>query len=320
MKYSRLPKQLPKNIGHWIKREPGWILPNLLFTYACTQRCLQCSIPLRASKEMTLTRNNLERISQSLKSYGTQGISISGGDPLAHPRLFEYLEYLVAQKYAFLHLLTNLHAADETIDRLASFVVDNGIHLTTSFDGFGDVADKIRGAEYVSDKVIRGIYLVHEANQRARRRIQTRATVVISQLNLHQIKDILQFFEKIKWEVTVDIYRFSSVNHLDNDELHIKDLAKLEEVLNIAAKSRVVVTPRFILKGFIPYLQGNYPKKCPYIDSPTLGSKFYIQPNGDVLVCKGGSIGNILRQTPKEILTYKAWSDKVEEFHQCEGC
>ncbi|MCD6347468.1 MAG: radical SAM protein, partial [Bacteroidales bacterium] len=217
MKYSRLPKQLPKNIAHWIRREPGWILPNILLTYACTQRCLQCSIPLRASKEMTLTRENLEVISKKLQDYGTQGISISGGDPLAHPRLLEYLDFLVSQKYAFLHLLTNLYAADEKVAELAKYVVDNGIHVTTSFDGFGAVADKIRGAENVSDKVTEGIMLVHEANQKAKTKVQTRATVVVSQLNLDQIPDILSFFERIKWEVTIDIYRYSSVNHLDND-------------------------------------------------------------------------------------------------------
>ncbi|MBT3242867.1 MAG: radical SAM protein [Bacteroidetes bacterium] len=320
MKYSRLPVQLPRNLSHWIKREPGWILPNLLLTYACTQDCMQCSIPQRASKEMTLSTENLELITRKLKKFGTQGLSISGGDPLAHPYLLEYLDFLVSQKFAFLHLLTNLHAPDEKISLLAEYIVRNGIHLTTSFDGFGEIADKIRGGDGVSDKVIKGIYKVHEANQKSRKKIQTRATVVISQLNLDQVPEILNFFEKIHWEVTIDIYRFSSVNHIDSDELHIRDMVKLEQVLNHAAESPVVVTPRFLIKGFIPYLLGEYPKRCPYLDSPTLGSKFFIQPNGDVLVCKGGSVGNLLKQTPAEIIKSETWAKKMAEFHNCEGC
>jgi sulfatase maturation enzyme AslB (radical SAM superfamily) len=118
----------------------------------------------------------------------------------------------------------------------------------------------------------------------------------------------------------VDIYRYSSIQHLDSDELHIRDLDRLKQVIERCKSSRNVVTPRFLLDGYVNYLQNDFPKRCPYLDSPTLGSKFFIQPNGDVLVCMGHSIGNLLTHSPRELIKSPAWEAKLKEFESCEGC
>lgn len=320
MDYLKLIQRLPKNVMSLLLQEPGWILPNILVTYACTQQCLQCSIPGKASKEMVMTPERLEIISDRLLKHGTQGISISGGDPLSHSELIPLLEQISHKGFSFIHLLTNLYSNTEKINELLSVVIKNRIHLTTSFDGFDDVADRIRGAKNVSARVSQSVLQLHEMNMKARKKIQTRATIVISQLNLHQIEQILEFFEDINWEITVDIYRFSSIQHLDSDELHIKDLDSLAEVIERCKRSKHVITPKFLMDGYVNYLKGVYPKRCPYIDSPTLGSKFFIQPNGDVLVCKGSSVGNLVEQSPKDILLSPLWQDKILEFESCKGC
>ena len=312
--------RLPQNVLHLLDRRPGFILPNLLLTEHCTQRCLQCNIPEKVTSDSQMNFDNLKNIVSKLSAYGTQGISISGGEPLAHPHLLPFLNYLSSQKFAFLHLLTNLYAREQLIDDLVDMVISKRIHVTTSFDGFGDVADKLRGAQQVSERVMSAIEKLHKKNMAARRKIHTRATVVISQMNLHQIPEILSYFERIGWEVSVDLYRFSSRNHNDNDELRISDLEQLQEVLQICKASPVVVTPHFIIDGFVDFLQGNYKKLCPYLSSPVISSKFYIHPNGNVYVCIGDKVGNMLEQTPAEILASDSWKDKLEEFKSCKGC
>lgn len=320
MNYGRIIKRLPLNVRSFINQEPGWILPNLLLTYNCTQRCLQCSIPHKACPEMVIHADKVDLICDSLLQYGTQGLSISGGDPLSHPELISLLEQIARKGFSFLHLLTNLYGSTRLIDELIPVLIKNRIHITTSFDGFGEVADKIRGGKDVSRRVSESMLKISQANFKAKKKIQTRGTMVVSQMNLHQVEDVIRFFEELNWELSIDIYRYSSIQHLDEDQLHIKDLDGLESIIEKCIQSNNVVTPRFLLKGYVNYLKGDFPKKCPYLDSPTLGSKFFIQPNGDVLVCQGGSIGNLLEQTPKEIIKSEKWADRLASFKSCEGC
>jgi len=320
MNKTNIITHLPQNVLNLLKQRPGFILPNLLLTEHCTQRCLQCNIPEKVTSDSQMSFDNLKNIVGKLSGFGTQGISISGGEPLSHPHLLSYLDYLSSQKFAFLHLLTNLYAREQLIDDLVDLVVRKRIHVTTSFDGFGDVADKLRGAQQVSDRVMSAIEKLHKKNISARHKIHTRATVVISQMNLHQIPEILEYFDSIRWEVIVDLYRFSSRNHNDHDGLRITDFKLLQEVLQKCKDSPVVATPHYILDGFVDYLQGNYKKLCPYLSSPVISSKFYIHPNGNVYVCIGDKVGNMLEQTPAEILASDSWKNKLEEFKSCKGC
>lgn len=320
MNYFRLLRNLPRNVKRLLLREPGWIIPNLLVTYHCTQRCLQCSIPLKACQEMVITPKQVELICDKLLAHGTQGISISGGDPLAHPHLLDILKQVSDRRFAFTHLLTNLYGNSKLIDELIPVLISHRIHLTTSFDGFDDIADKIRGGTDVSRRVQDAMEKITIENAKARRPVQTRATVVISQLNLHQINEIISYLERINWEISVDIYRYSSIQHLDSDEMHIRDLDQLNVVLDRCLQSKNVITPAFLIKGYVNYLKNDYPKRCPYLDAPTLGSKFFIQPNGDVLVCQGGSVGNLFKQTPREIIRSDVWARRLADFKTCEGC
>ena len=57
-----------------------------------------------------------------------------------------------------------------------------------------------------------------------------------------------------------------------------------------------------------------------YINSPTFGSKFFIHPNGNVRVCIGEEIGNIIDQSPEEIFSTKKWENFISKFEACKGC
>ena len=320
MRIGNIIYHLPQNLLHLIDRRPGFILPNLLLTEHCTQRCLQCNIPEKVTRDSQMTFENMKTIAGKLSSYGTQGISISGGEPLSHPDLLPILTYLSEQRFAFLHLLTNLYSREKLIDDLIDLVIEKQIHLTTSFDGFDQVADTLRGANQVSMRVMEAIEKLHRKNLSARRKIHTRATVVISQMNIHQIPEILRYFEGIGWEVSVDLYRFSSRNHNDVEGLKFTDQKQLSEVLQLCKASPVVITPHYLIDGFIYYFKGDYKKMCPYLSSPVVSSKFYIHPNGNVFVCIGDKVGNLLEQSPAEILASETWKERLEEIRSCRGC
>ena len=134
---------------------------------------------------------------------------------------------------------------------------------------------------------------------------------------MHQIPAIVSYLESLRWPTNKDVY-FSSPRP-EGDELKIVDFEGLRSVLERAKISPAVITPKWILDGFIDSFHGKGPKYCPYLLSPSVGSRFLVQPNGDVKVCSGEPIGYFVAQTPQQIVHSATWREKLKEFEACAG-
>ena len=313
-------ERLGKNIGHFIGRRPAIFFTNILLTYRCTQRCLQCTIPELARTHPQMAYKDYIRIIDKLDGYGTQGLTLSGGEPMSHPDLAEMLRYAAGKSFTNIHLLTTLYASEKVIDRTLDAVFENNISLSCSFDGFDQVADTLRGGRNVSERVLAGMEKFNARNKARTHPLGAYMNIVISQQNLYQIPKILELAESIGWKVNIDLYRWSSENHREVDDMKITDTDQLDAVIDRAKRSPNVITPEWLLNGYPGYLQGTFKKYCPYLDNRTLGSKFFIHPNGDVAVCIGEPVGNLLISEPAEIFGSEAWRERNKAFHECRGC
>jgi MoaA/NifB/PqqE/SkfB family radical SAM enzyme len=320
MAFKSVARRLGRNFNHLIHNRPAIFFTNILLTYQCTQRCLQCTIPALAHDHPRITFDNFRLIIDKLDHYGTQGITISGGEPMAHPDLPDMLAYAAGKSFTNIHLLTTLYASGNLVDRTLDAVFANDISLSCSFDGFGEVADTLRGGHDVARRVLSGIDQFNRRNKNRKRPLGAFLNIVISQSNLYQIPEILRMAESIGWKVNMDLYRWQSDNHRENDEMKITDFGQLANVIEEARKSPNVLTPDWLLDGYPGYLKDDFPKRCPYTDNTTLGSKFFIHPNGDIAVCIGDHIGNLLSEDPKEIFASTKWRERMKEFHACRGC
>jgi MoaA/NifB/PqqE/SkfB family radical SAM enzyme len=313
-------KRSVKNITHYIKKEPAFLFTEILLTWHCPQRCLQCNIPEQAVGTRGMAFDKFKHIINSLDSHGTQGLVFSGGDPLLHPKIHTLLDYAGSKNFSHLHMLSTLHGAEKKIRPFIDSLIRNKVSISVSFDGLGSVADKIRGAKDVSKIVMGNMQRLDSANKAAGNPIKTGVNIVISQLNMQQVPEILEKIEQLGWMANIDLYRFSSVNHNDDDSMAIKELGSLQSLIETIKKSPAVITPNWLLDGYVDYLQDKSEKHCPYLSQPALGSKFFIYPNGDVKVCIGEAIGNIFFQTPLEMIRSGKWQEKIEEFKDCSGC
>ena len=314
---SQIKKNIPKILTH----TPSMFFTEIILTLKCSQCCLQCNIPDHGHlPESTMKSEDFRLIINKLHTYGTHGIVLSGGEPLMHPDFFDLLNLTLSKKFTYLHILSNLFISKLKALKLADLIAENGIGITTSFDGLGLVADKIRGGKNVEKITLQNMKFINEAGIKHGKSIKGSANIVISQLNLNQVPQMIDLLSNLGWMVNIDLYRNSSVNHNQVDEMVVTDLYKLHEVLNYAIESKAVVTPSWLLKGYIPYLKNEFMKQCPYISTPSLGSKFFIQPNGDVKVCIGEPAGNILKDNPRDIFKSEQWKTKKEEFKDCIGC
>lgn len=315
---------LSKVVNNAVKaaaNEPMLFFPDILITHHCTQRCLQCSIPLKASAEKPfMDFKDFKKIVDRLDEHGTQGFVISGGEPMLHPELPAFIQYAAGKKFGRIHLLSTLYGPERLIKRAVTAAIDNGVSLSVSFDGIDEVGDTLRGASNVSDRVKKSIEYVKKEMQRKGRRIHCAVGVVLSELNIHQTKDILEYLEQVGWLTEVDVYRWQSQNQQENDAMKFRDTKQLREAIELVKKSPVVLTPNWLLDMLPDFLDGKFEKYCPYISLPTFGSKVFIHPDGSVKSCMGEAFGNILGQTPEELFKTEAWEKQMAEKRACGGC
>ena len=135
---------------------------------------------------------------------------------------------------------------------------------------------------------------------------------------MHQIPAIVSYLESLRWPTNKDVY-FSSPRP-EGDELKIVDFEGLRSVLERAKISPAVITPKWILDGFIDSFHGKGPRYCPCLPSSSVGSRFLVQPDGDVKVCSGEPMRNLTAQTPRQIVDSAAWREKLKVFEACAGC
>lgn len=320
MNSLHIVKRAFNNLKNFALRRPALLWTNILLTRRCTQRCLHCSIPVKSTDEDFMSFADYRFLIDRLAGYGAQVITLSGGEPMLHPRISDCVEYALGKKFARIHLLTTLYGSEKMVAETIETVLRTGISISVSFDGFGGVADKLRGGKDVARRVMEAMELFHRENQRRKKPVKTGVNVVISRLNLHQIPDILDYIESIGWPADVDLYRWASGNQREIEELKLSDSSELRRALKRVKESPVVFTPDWLLDGFPAYLNGKFPKRCPYLNSPAAGSKFFFDVDGGVKVCFGGAVGNILRQTPQQIFQSPDWMNRLVDFRNCHGC
>jgi MoaA/NifB/PqqE/SkfB family radical SAM enzyme len=320
MKSTTFLRRVANNIPHVFKREPCFFLSDIMLTYRCTERCLQCAIPQKADSVPAMKFEDFKTIVDKLDAFGAHGLILTGGELLLHPRWLDCLEYAASKRFTYLHALSTLYASRSKIEKLTEALFRYNIAFTCSFDGFGQIADDLRGARDVARIVMENMKYLDAENLKRGRPIKTGVNIVVSQMNLAQIPEIIAFTERIGWLASVDVYRFTSDHQRENEWLKIKDLEEFRRVMSIAESSPVVITPSWVLRGHVRFFEGTMPKHCPYLSSPSVGSRFFVHPNGDVKVCLTNRVGNLLMQTPQQILDSVEWREQKKQFDACPGC
>lgn len=140
--------------------------------------------------------------------------------------------------------------------------------------------------------------------------------MVISQINLQQIAEMIQRVKDLDWDLNIDVYRFSSHNHRELDELKIKNQDDLIDLLPLIQQTPNLKTPLWYYEGW----RKQKKKQCPYMISPTFGSKFFIHENGDLYTCLHKPLGNLLNEEIKDIFDSDKWKAAKAQFAECPGC
>ncbi len=311
--------QILNNLAH---QRPFNSSTEVRITYKCTQRCRQCVIPFKNTHTMSV--EDFAHVMENLRNYGAYVGFISGGETTVVDELPEMMiEAHKTFKYA-VTLVTGLYNKWENIEPAARVCFERGMNIQTSFDGFGEIGDDLRGCKDY-DKVV-SENMKHLST--LRREIQTQngkrsllyANTVISEVNMGQVPDIISHVKNLGWKSTVGMYHTLTFSTRHNDDMVIQPGPKLDRLITFLTHNPDVMNLDSFIAGIKPYVDNPNLGWCPFVESPYLSTRTTIMENGDVHMCKGNPIGNVFREKLTDIYSGYEYKKRIDEYKQCEGC
>lgn len=217
-------------------------------------------------------------------------------------------------------LVTGLYHQPDRVERVARVALDNDINIQTSLDGLGPLGDDLRGVPDFSTTItdrMRNIARIH-ANSRSKSLIY--ANIVINNRNVDQVPQLLDVIAECGWRATVGLYHTLTETTRKDNQLILQPSSSLNRVLQLVAANPIVLNLKSFVRGIQQAVKDNYPRFCPYLDSPVLSTRTVIMEDGETYLCRGKAIGNIFQQSLSEIFSGSAYRERLEEYRHCPGC
>ena len=255
-------------------------------TYACNWRCVFCYNPRRHDLHR-LSFDEWTRVLDSLRRLGTLNLTLTGGEPLAHPQFFAIARAARDRAFA-LRIFTNGSLVDDdAADRIASFdplAVELSLHGASA-----DVHDKTTATPGSFDAMWRGV------DRLVARGVRVVLKTPVTKVNEHELDAIVHLCEMRAIPLRIDGI---ITPRDDGDSSPLQYTASLEgrrRVLEMAARNRTI--------AFRDRKEGD--ENCG-VGRVTLA----IDPEGNVYPCmqwRHAALGNV-RQDDLE----RIWNDSQE--------
>jgi MoaA/NifB/PqqE/SkfB family radical SAM enzyme len=306
----------------YVTRQPLVFNLNLNVTNLCNQNCPMCNaVIVGQGAGVTVTFDQVKEYLEILRPHRIASLTISGGEPSLvkdMPLIFDH----VAGMFPFgANCNSNLYAQENVIRRFAEAALRNNIRIGTSFDGFGDTADRLRGASNVAERVEKNIAMITEMRREMNSQSTLNMHTVISDQNIDQVRDILAVSEKYGWTQTlapVNNFFYQDTSDPRTPVLTYSD--KLEKVIEYAATRPHVAVSKSFLRGIPKYVKGGQDKYCPYLTGIFKIFKVFLDPNGDLSLCSRVPLGNIKEKSLKEMLASEDYRKDIKSYRRCPGC
>jgi MoaA/NifB/PqqE/SkfB family radical SAM enzyme len=301
-------------------RRPANTATEVRLTRLCSQRCRQCAIPWGAVPADTMSLPQFREVAAKLRDYGAAAGFISGGEPSLHPDLPAIFEEALRTFPLACTVNSNLDNHTELIRERIGAGVRMGVNVQTSIDGLGALGDDLRGGSGVGERVLRHMEMLSEIKAASGSPAVLYVNTVLNRRNLHQIPRILEAVESRGWRSSIGSYHDLTMHTRKDNGLFLRDDAELRGVIaELLRRPRLMTLPE-MLRGLPTYLAGRMPRRCPYLDAPSLASRLLIRENGDLYLCKGKPIGNLFREELAAIFAGPSYAARLREYASCPGC
>jgi MoaA/NifB/PqqE/SkfB family radical SAM enzyme len=272
------------------------------------------------SKPMTITFEKFKLYERILRPYHIPVCTISGGEPTMVPDMPEILDYAV-KTYPFgVSILTNLYGSESRIRKVMESALRNNVTVCVSFDGFGEVADKLRGGKNVSNRVQTNVEMISDMRKELGSSSIFTLHTVISDLNLHQLPEIADFSKKNGWTQSIAPVNYFNYLPIDSEFPRLSYSPELISACKLLLKQPHLTQLHSFIREIPNYVRNRSPKLCPYLSRALKTFKLFLEPNGDISLCDRVPIGNVRKIALHDMFQGQKYEERIDFFENCQGC
>jgi MoaA/NifB/PqqE/SkfB family radical SAM enzyme len=162
------------------------ITAHLELTYRCNWRCVFCYNP-RHHDRKRLSGKEWVVVLDDLRKLGTLTVTLTGGDPMTHPKFFEIARAARARAFALRIFTNGSLVTDSAADEIAALYplgVEMSLHGSTA-----DVHDRATSTAGSFDRMIEGLGRLRN------RSVPLVLKAPLTRLNEHQLADMVALVE-----------------------------------------------------------------------------------------------------------------------------
>lgn len=288
-----------------------------LLTERCNARCIHCDIWKNRGKEEPPSVEVLKSTLREFRSWlGPVQVTFSGGEALLKPYTTDLVQY-ASSLGLLVEILTHGYWEDQ--GRIEALAQARPWRVTVSFDGLGEVHNKIRGRDDFFDKTSRTIETLRRKRGENHQQIPILLKTVIMQHNLDDVCKVADFAAEHQLEVfyqpieqnyntSEDPDWFQHCENWPADPSHaaevVKQLIEMKRggkpIMNSVEQLQVMVeyfkTPAELRVAVQNHTAHERRPICSAL------TNIQVQANGDVVLCPSiPPVGNIKESSIREI-------------------
>lgn len=295
-------------------------------TSECNLRCLHCYNESGVLRNL-INMKEYENILNSLPNGEDTTVTLSGGEPLLHPLIWEFVKKLDEKEFGRKLMITN---ATLITPEIAKALKAHNLSIQVSLNGScPDTHDKLCGKGNF-DKTIKGLKYLLDAGLAERVLIRC----MVSAFNITDVKKMIKMLAEqgIK-HIDLATLTLLGRGKKNIDKMYLLPKDKKAFIRNISSDEEIL---RYIENGINISFPDEFTGVCPLIMDSIDGKKIPLTPridsSGNVYLCQifsgeNYSIGNVYDETLSEIckgdrLSHLVWFLRygMKYMHECEKC
>lgn len=295
-------------------------------TSECNLRCLHCYNESGVLRNL-INMKEYENILNSLPNGEDTTVTLSGGEPLLHPLIWEFVKKLDEKEFGRKLMITN---ATLITPEIAKALKAHNLSIQVSLNGScPDTHDKLCGKGNF-DKTIKGLKYLLDAGLAERVLIRC----MVSAFNITDVKKMIKMLAEqgIK-HIDLATLTLLGREKKNIDKMYLLPKDKKAFIRNISSDEEIL---RYIENGINISFPDEFTGVCPLIMDSIDGKKIPLTPridsSGNVYLCQifsgeNYSIGNVYDETLSEIckgdrLSHLVWFLRygMKYMHECEKC
>ena len=295
-------------------------------TFSCNLACKHCNVYKNNIYKNELTLKEWEYVMQSLNKWpGFYHFIISGGECFLRKKITAYLLEISSNNYV-VNLITNGSFLNKKLINEFEKKFNKYSTLNISLDGFNpETHDFLRGKKGLHKRITSAIDYITENEIK----INTVIHTIITNKNLDEISDLLEWINNIDNNVSIQFYAYVPHNRNPNKYKNSKsDISNLwptnpkkttqviNQIISMKLKGYPILNSYKQLRLFKSYYQDPI-KTCQSFQCGAYRN-IHILPNGDVKICLHKQpIGNIKTHTLKQLWYSKQAKEMRNQIKKC---